>query len=131
MVLHHVAQLTHPVVISPTALDAHFFGNGNLNVINAALIPLGVDKAVGKSEHQKVLDCLFAQIMIDSIDILLIEKLSECLVDFTRRIEALANWLFRRYGKIPPSIHLYLTVHKSWQTVKVACEIKKTGARLA
>ena len=94
MVLHHIAQLTHPVVISPAALDAHLFRNGDLNVINAALIPLGVDKAVGKSQYQKVLDRLFPQIVIDSIDILLIEKLSECFIDLSRRIEALANRLF-------------------------------------
>ena len=95
MVLHHVAQLTHAVVISPTALNAHLFRNRDLNVINATLIPLGIDKAIGKSQHQKVLDRLFAQVMIDSIDILLIEKLSECFIDLSRRIKALTNRLFK------------------------------------
>ena len=94
MVLHHIAQLTHPVVVGPTPLDPHLFCNGDLNMINATLIPLGIDKAIGKSQHQKVLDRLFAQVVIDSVDILLIEKLSECFIDLSRRIEALANWLF-------------------------------------
>ena len=94
MVLHHIAQLTHPVVVGPTPLDPHLFCNGDLNMINATLIPLGIDKAIGKSQYQKVLDRLFAQVVIDSLDILLIEKLSECFIDLSRRIEALANRLF-------------------------------------
>ena len=63
-------------------------------MINATLIPLGIDKAIGKSQHQKVLHRLFAQVVIDSVDILVIEKLSECFIDLSRRIEALANRLF-------------------------------------
>ena len=94
MVLDHVAQLTHPVVISPTPLDPHLFRNGDLNMIDTTLIPLGVDKTIGKSQHQKILDRLFTQIVIDSVNISLIEKSSECLVDLTRSFEALTNRLF-------------------------------------
>ena len=95
MVLHHVAQLTHSVVISPPPFDPHLFRNGNLNMIDTTLIPLGIDKAIGKSQHQKVLDRLLAQVMINPVDILLIDKLSQCFIDLSRRIEAFTNRLFK------------------------------------
>ena len=95
MVLHHVTQLTHAVVISPTALNAHLFRNRDLNVINATLIPLGIDKPIGKSQHQEVLDRLFAKVVIDSVDILLFEESRQCFIDLTRGIKALTNWFFK------------------------------------
>ena len=67
MVLHHIAQLTHPVVVGPTPLDPHLFCNGDLNMINATLIPLGIDKAIGKSQYKDVLDCFFAEVVVDAV----------------------------------------------------------------
>ena len=95
MVLHHVTQLTHAIVISPTTLDPHLFRNRDLNVVDATLIPLRVDKPVSKSQHQEVLDRLFAKVVIDAVDILLFEKSCECFIDLTRGIEALANGFFK------------------------------------
>ena len=89
-----LAQLTDAIVVSPSPFNADLFSNRDLHVVNATLIPLGIDKAIGKSQHQKVLHRLFAQVVIDSVDILVIEKLSECFIDLSRRIEALANRLF-------------------------------------
>ena len=51
MVLHHVAQLTHAVVVSPTALDTHLFSDRDLNVVNAALVPLRVDKSICEPQY--------------------------------------------------------------------------------
>ena len=52
MVLHHVPQLTDLVVIRPATFDAHHFTDRNLHVINAGVVPLTVDEAIGKSQYQ-------------------------------------------------------------------------------
>ena len=52
MVLYHVAQLTDLVVIGPSTLDTHHFADRNLHVINAGVVPLTVDEAIGKSQYQ-------------------------------------------------------------------------------
>ena len=52
MVLYHVAQLTDLVVIGPATFDTHHFTNRNLHVINAGVVPLTVDEAIGKSQYQ-------------------------------------------------------------------------------
>ena len=81
MVLYHVAQLTDLVVIGPATFDTHHFTDRNLHVINAGVIPLTVDKAIGKSQYQQVLYGFLTQVVIDSINRLFIEILGECFVD--------------------------------------------------
>ena len=91
MVLYHIAQLPDLIVIRPATFDAYHFPDGNLNVVNAGVIPLTVDKAVGKAQDKKVLNGLFAEVMIDAVDRFFIEVLRERLIHFDRRFEILTN----------------------------------------
>ena len=59
MVLDHIAELPDLIVVGPTTLDPYHLADGDLDVVNAGVIPLTVDKAVGKAQNKKVLDGLF------------------------------------------------------------------------
>ena len=60
-------------------------------MINAALIPLRVDEAIGKSQHQEVLDRFLTKVVINTIDVALVKVLRQRVVDVSRSLKALAN----------------------------------------
>ena len=93
MVLDHIAELPDLIVVGPTTLDPYHLADGDLDVVNAGVIPLTVDKAVGKAQNKKVLDGLFTEVVIDAVDRLFIEVLRERLIHFDRRFEILTNGL--------------------------------------
>ena len=59
MVLHHIAQLPDLIVIRPATFDPYHLADRDLDVVNTGVIPLTVDKAVGKAQNKQVLDGLF------------------------------------------------------------------------
>ena len=82
VVLHHIAQLPDTVVVSPATFYAHLLGHRNLYVINATLVPLRIDKPVGKPKHQQVLHGLLTEVMINAVDVSLGEEARQGLIDF-------------------------------------------------
>jgi hypothetical protein len=57
--------------------DANVFGGRDLHVIDVIPIPHGLEARVGKSEYEHVLDGFFAEIVIDSVDLILLEHLAQ------------------------------------------------------
>src|SRR5204863_6257591 len=49
-------------------------GHGNLHVVNVSAIPNRLVNPVGEAKDQQVLDGLFAQVMINAKDLLLVEN---------------------------------------------------------
>ena len=50
-------------------LDAEIFGNGNLNVLDGIAFPERFKNRVGEAERQEILHRLFAEVMIDAINL--------------------------------------------------------------
>ena len=73
MTLNHVANRAGLFIAGPTAFDADCFGIGDLNVIDIFAVPDGLEDAVGKTKDQKVLHRLFAEVMIDAINLWLLK----------------------------------------------------------
>ena len=69
-------------VVRAAVLDAQFFRHRNLHVVDVAAIPEGLKNAVGEPEHQQVLHRLFAQVVIDAIDLIFVENAGDGLVQF-------------------------------------------------
>jgi hypothetical protein len=83
------------VFVIPAALfHAERFGYGDLHVIYVAAIPDGLENAVGEAEDQDVLHGLFAQVMIDAIDLAFGEDLADFLVEGAGRIDVVTEGLF-------------------------------------
>ena len=97
MVLDHVAQLASLVEIAPAALDADFLGHGDFNVGDVALVPLGLEQAVGKTQRDQVLYGLFAQVVVDAVSAVLGEELRHGIVDLARRLKIRTDGLFQHH----------------------------------
>src|SRR5215472_3046629 len=69
MVGNHIAQGTRHVKVSAALFHADGFGNGDLYVINVAVVPDGLEDAVAEAKHQDVLDRFFPEIVIDAVDL--------------------------------------------------------------
>ena len=77
MALNHVPHRARRFVERRPALDAQRFRRSDLHVIDEIAVPERLEDAVAKAEHQQVLHRLFAEIMIDAIDLRFVEYAAE------------------------------------------------------
>ena len=82
MALEHIAQGAGLVVIAGAMLDAQRLGDGNLNVVDVIAVPERLENDVGEAEHQDVLDGLFAEVMVDAVNLGLLEAAADFVVQF-------------------------------------------------
>src|SRR5882724_10920955 len=85
MIGHHVAKRARSFVKAATVLDADGFGRGDLHVVNVVAIPERLDDVVGKAEDHDVLHGLFAEIVIDAVDLLLSDSTGPASVRWAKR----------------------------------------------
>ena len=57
------------------------FGNGDLHMVNVLAIPDRLEDAIGKAENQQVLHRLFAEIMVDAVDLRLGEGAGDLVIE--------------------------------------------------
>ncbi len=70
VIWHHVPQCPGVIVKPATAFHADGFGCGDLHMINVVIIPEGLEQAVGEAADKNVLHRLFAQVVVDAVDLL-------------------------------------------------------------
>ena len=70
MVLDHVAHYPGAIIIASACANAFGLRHGDLHVINIVAVPDGFKARIGKAEDQHILDRLFAQVMIDTVELL-------------------------------------------------------------
>ena len=75
VVLNHVAHNARRFVVAAASFDADRLGVGQLHVIYVLAIPQRLEDAVGEAKDEQVLDSLFAEIMVDAINLLLVQIL--------------------------------------------------------
>ncbi len=93
VVRHHVAQGARVLVVAGSVLDAQGLGDRDLHVVDVAPVPDGLEDGVGEAEGEDVLDRLFAEVVIDAVDLLLGEHREELSVELHGRLEAVAEGL--------------------------------------
>ena len=84
MALNHVAQRASCFVKTAAPLHTESFGRGNLDVIYIIPVPKRLKNSIAKAENQKILDRIFSQVMIDTVDLLLVEHVEDDFVQFLR-----------------------------------------------
>ena len=94
VVLHHVADGARLVVIAAAAADAEAFGDGDLDVVDIIAVPDRLEDAVAKAEDQDVLHRLFAEVVVDAVDLLLLEDALQLVVELLGAGKVLAEGLF-------------------------------------
>ena len=80
VVRHHVAEGASAIVVAAAFFYPHGFSHRNLNVVNVAAIPDGLENPVCETERQNVLHRLFSQIVIDAVDLAFGNHLQKLLI---------------------------------------------------
>ncbi len=106
MVRHHVAHGTGRVIEAAAAADINGFRHGDLDMIDVIAIPDRLEHAVGEAEHQDVLHRLFAEIVVDAIDLVLVDDLEQVVVELPRGRQIGAERLFDHQS--PPGVVLLM-----------------------
>src|SRR5437588_8462051 len=87
MIGDHIAQRTRFFVVARTAADAERFGGGDFDVVNVVAIPDRLEDRIAEAKDEYVLDGLFAEIMINAKDLMLVEHRRDLCVQALRRFE--------------------------------------------
>ena len=99
MVLDHVAQRAALVVIAARA-GADGLGHGDLHVVDVRRVPDRLEQDIGEAQSEQVLDRLFAEVVVDAIDLILGEDLGDLVVDLDRRREIVSERLLDHHARI-------------------------------
>ncbi len=105
MVRDHVAQRAGLVVVAAAQFDAKRFGDGDLHVIDVAAIPHRLEDAVAEPEDHDVLHGLFAEVMVDAVDLVLAHDRGQAAIQLARRLVVGAERLL--HNDPPPAHSLF------------------------
>src|SRR5438045_3769487 len=94
MVLENVPCDTRFIEIGAAPFHAQRLRNRDLDIVDIAMVPQQLEESVGKSQDQDVLDRLFTEIVVDTIDLSLGEAGAEVGIKRPRRVQVVAEWLF-------------------------------------
>ena len=89
----HVAQRSGLLVVRAAMLDAERLRGGDLDEVDVAPVPHGLEDAVGEAQHQQVLHGLLGEVVVDAVDLPLVEDLGDHAVQVPRRLEVAAEGL--------------------------------------
>ena len=84
VVLDHVAERARGLVVAPTVLDPDRLGDGDLDVVDVAAVPDGLEEGVREPQREHVLDGLLAEVVVDPVDLALTRARLEALCERPR-----------------------------------------------
>ena len=94
MILDHIPQSAGFFIIRGSRSHAFGFADGDLNMVDVFMIPDRLEDAVGKTYDHKILNRLFAKIMIDSENLRFVEDSARHFVDGFCRGQVAPNRFF-------------------------------------
>src|SRR5262249_24437588 len=95
VVLHHVTDSAGLLIIGAAVFNAEIFRDCNLDALHRIPIPQGFEYWIGKTKRQQILYRLFAQVMIDAIDLGFIEVTVQERIQCASGPEVMPEWLFK------------------------------------
>src|SRR5262245_10479749 len=87
MVLDDIANGAGRVIKAPSTLNAEILGHGDLHAFNVVAIPERLQKSIGETEEQHVVNRPLAEIMIDAENPFLVECPEQDTIEILRRGE--------------------------------------------
>ncbi len=93
MVLEDVADRAGGLVVARPALDPDRLGNRDLHVVDELPVPDRLEDPVREPQRIHVLDGLFAEVVIDPEDLVLLEVLPQHRVELAGRVEVVTERL--------------------------------------
>ena len=110
VVLHHVTQRARRVVVSGTALHTQRFGHRDLHMVDMGGVPHGLEQGIGEAQRHQVLHRLFAEIVIDAVNLRLADNLPDRVIQRLGRSAGLTQRLLdhhagaRRHQVVAPQL---------------------------
>src|ERR1700743_3497444 len=95
MALHHIAQRAGLIVELSPPLNSKLLGHGDLDVPYAHPPPQRLEQRIAESKRNQVLDSFLAQIVVNTIDLVLREHAPNTLVDELGGGTIVAKWLLQ------------------------------------
>src|SRR5882762_3197137 len=83
MILDHVSQCSGFLIVSATAFDANRFCRSDLHIVYVTPIPQRFKYSIPEPKGQNVLYRLFAQVMIDPVDVGFFKDLMEFFTELS------------------------------------------------
>ena len=99
MALQHVAHHSGAVVVAAPRPHPGVFGHRDLHPGDAVAVPRRLEQGVGEAEHQQVLHGLFAQVVVDAIDLALGEVPVHQVVELAGRGQVAAEGLLHHQAR--------------------------------
>ena len=76
MILDHIPHRPGSIIIFPSILHPQSLSSADLDGIDIIMIPQWLENTVREAQYQDILHGLFPQIMVDTINLLLMEDMS-------------------------------------------------------
>ena len=100
VILQHVAQGAGGVVITHAVAHAEFFGDGDLDVGDPFTAPQRLEQDVPEAQGQQILHGLFAEVVVDAVDLRFGEHLADFEVDLLGAGQVAAERFFQHHARI-------------------------------
>ena len=84
MILHHVPDRSGLLIEKAAPLNSEILRHRDLNAVHVIAVPDGFEKGVGKPEQKQVLHRLFAQVMVDPVNVVFFKDRVNGLVERLR-----------------------------------------------
>ena len=84
MVWHHVTQRAGVFEVATAALHSNGLRDGDLHVLNIAAVPHRLEDSISKPKRQHILDSFFAQVVINSVDLVFFQYFLDLRVQRSR-----------------------------------------------
>lgn len=103
MVLDHIPNGSRFLIIRTATLKTNIFGDRDLDVINIASIPDRLKDPVCQAEDEDILHGLFAEVVVNTVDLVLFKDLADLPVEFLGGGEIVSEGLFDDNPRPSPS----------------------------
>jgi hypothetical protein len=106
MILDDIADSANPLIEGASSLHAKVLLHSDLHAFDMSTVPKRLRQFIGEPEKQHAVNRLFAEVMVDSVNRLFVERLKQDLVVGTRRAEIATERLFNDDARIARAIGL-------------------------
>src|SRR5579875_616953 len=94
MIGDHVSERAGLIIVAAASFHADCFRNGDLHVIDVAAVPDRLENTVAETKREDVLHGFFAEIVIDSINLIFLKNMLDFLIERTGGIQSVAERFF-------------------------------------
>ncbi len=128
MVLDHIADRPGGVVKLTPPLDAELFSHRDLHTLDEIPIPDRLQKTIGKAKEQKIEDCLFTQIMVDTKDFRFRKHRMKCGIQLLGRGKVVSKGLLDNDARILDAARFCEGLDDTCKEIGWNCEIMRRAA---